>query len=176
MKQKKKASQQDRRVAKLSGLRIRPNSGATLGRRGDLGGPDIFVETKTRMESHDYLKVELGWLEKARDQAFSMGKRIYILVISPGDNRDYVVVDQRVLINNRFGHAFAYLAPDGICLSDTPNTFTLELSEIDGALGRRRLETEEPPCYVLYLMAKKIALVIMDLEDFMEYYRGRELG
>lgn len=164
---KKRASEQDRRVSKISGFRIRPNSGAISGYKGDLGGPDIFVETKTRMTEHDYLLIQQDWIDKARSQAFSMGMRIYLLVISAGDAQDYVVIEHKVLTENNFGLQFAYLVPD--MLSDPRQEYRIPLKRIDQAIQARRTSTEEPPCFRLLHSNNNLGMTIMYLEDFKDY-------
>jgi hypothetical protein len=93
MNYKQIALRQDKRIAKKSGFKIQSNSGAPSGRKGDLYGPDILIETKTAEVPRGSFSIKLSWLDKVREQAFGMGKLMWALFFSFGDNDDYVVVD-----------------------------------------------------------------------------------
>lgn len=170
-KLKKKASEQDKRVSEATNFRIRPNSGAMKGAKGDLGGPDIFVETKTRMTIKDHLLLEMKWIDKARSQAFSMGKPLYVLVISAGDDQDYVVASQPNLLTNSFDPDFQFLIPD--LTMSSKSQLKIDLSLIDRSIYKRRKNGVEPPCFRLYFNDGGLGLIIMYLDDFMDYYKAR---
>jgi hypothetical protein len=86
---RKLAAKQDRRVSEETGLTIEINSGACRGRKGDLKGRNILVETKTLEKPQKTITLKKEWFEKLADQAFSMGKDYHMLVFSFGDNEDY---------------------------------------------------------------------------------------
>ena len=92
MNYRKLADRQDKRVSKATGLKIEINSGACKGRKGDLKGRDILVETKTLARPQRSISIKKDWLIKLGDQAFSMGKGHHILVFSFGDNTDYGIM------------------------------------------------------------------------------------
>lgn len=171
---KKIASRQDKRVAKATGLRVRPNSGAISGHKGDLGGPDIFVETKTRAEEKDHLGIDLRWMDKAKEQAFAMGKPIYFLVIAAGDEQDYVVMDYS-LLSSKMPNADPMdrdvPIPDYNCL-EKGNYLKVPLARLDTILYRYRRNGLPP---VAVIVAKKLvadnrALAVLYLEDFVELW------
>ncbi len=108
MTNKDRASRQDKRVANITGLKVRPNSGAVSGYKGDLGGPDIFVETKTGYSTPGKLTIQKAWLVKAEKQAFSMGKPLWCIIVSPDEETDYVIIDYLQLLDLKRGHLGLY--------------------------------------------------------------------
>jgi hypothetical protein len=92
-RQRRMAQAQDKRVSKLTGLKIQINSGAVNGRKGDLYGKHILVETKTSSQPKKTISVKRLWLDEISSKAFSMGKRFWALVI--GDEltkEDFVIM------------------------------------------------------------------------------------
>ncbi len=168
------AKKQDRRVSSLTGFRIRPNSGAVRGYKGDLGGTDILLETKTGYNSNNpgYLTIRQDWIDKAKQQALAMGKSYWALVLSPDGETDYVVTEysQLVLL---LGDNSLDLEP----LSgpyETKRTISILIEDLDSALYHRRM-AKKTPVVRKVLDPSGLGLVIMYLEDFMRIYNEREL-
>jgi hypothetical protein len=87
------AQGQDKRISKETGLKIQVNSGAVSGRKGDLYGPDILVETKTSEQPKKSVSAKRAWIATIEEQAFSMGKTFWALVV--GDEttgEDFVIM------------------------------------------------------------------------------------
>lgn len=165
---KKIASKQDKRVAKAGGFKIRPNSGAIAGHKGDLGGAELFIETKTRVEVKEHLGIDLRWLDKAKAQAFSMGKPIAILVISPGDTQDYVIFEYRMAEQQM---STLTENPVDLPLSGRGQYLKVPLSTLDRFLYRGRKLSVYP---VVRLQRVDLDLGVMYLEDFITYWNNRE--
>lgn len=168
---KKYANAQDSRVSEIMGLRTRPNSGSPSGFKGDLGGPDIFVETKTRTDAYSYLLVQRLWFIKLRAQAFSMGKSIPVLVVSAGDNQDYAMIEPTVLYSNGFD--YSNHRPPDITAKCNKKEDHLLLDTIDRAIYKARKRNFFPSCKFSVEDLSEI-WEIMYLEDFVEYYNKRK--
>ncbi len=93
MDYRKIAGRQDKRVSKEMDLKIVTNSGAIPGKKGDLYGEDLLVETKTSISIKKSFSIKLAWLDKISQEAFSMGKTFWALFFCMGDQDDYVVID-----------------------------------------------------------------------------------
>lgn len=79
---RKIGSIQDKRVKEQTGWRIEVNSGATDGRKGDLKAEELLIETKSPEVKQKSFKLYEAWFDKIRAQAFSMGKRLGIIVFT----------------------------------------------------------------------------------------------
>ena len=167
---KKYANAQDSRVSEIMGLRTRPNSGSPSGFKGDLGGTDIFVETKTRTETYSYLLIQRLWFEKLRTQAFSMGKPIAVLVVSAGDDQDYAFVQPTTLYSEGFD--YSNHRPPDITAKCNKKEDHLLLDTIDRAIYKARRRNFFPSCKYSTEDMSEI-WEIMYLEDFVEYYNKR---
>lgn len=66
------------RVAPKLGARLRPNSGAMVGAKGDMTVRDWLVEAKTTTSKT--LPLELGWMVKITEEALASGKTPAIMV------------------------------------------------------------------------------------------------
>jgi hypothetical protein len=88
---------QEKRVAKAIGGRQVIGSGSTPFLKGDVTTSTLFIEAKTRMEPSKSIKVNKEWLEKAKEQAYSMRKEDYTVAISFGDGADYYIVEDTLL-------------------------------------------------------------------------------
>lgn len=88
---------QEKRVAKAIGGRQVIGSGSTPFLKGDVTTSTLFIEAKTKMEPSKSIKVNKEWLEKAKEQAYSMRKEDYTVAISFGDGADYYIVEDTLL-------------------------------------------------------------------------------
>lgn len=88
---------QEKRVAKAMGGRQVIGSGATPFLKGDVVVDKLFIEAKTKMEPSKSISVKKEWLEKAKEQSLAMRKEDYALVISFGDDKDYYVIEDRLM-------------------------------------------------------------------------------
>lgn len=91
------SDKQEKRVAKAIGGRQVIGSGSTPFLKGDVTTSTLFIEAKTKMEPSKSIKVNKEWLEKAKDQAYSMRKEDYAVAISFGDGKDYYIVEDTLL-------------------------------------------------------------------------------
>jgi len=91
------SDKQEKRVAKAIGGRQVIGSGSTPFLKGDVTTSTLFIEAKTKMEPSKSIKVNKEWLEKAKDQAYSMRKEDYTVAISFGDGKDYYIIEDNLL-------------------------------------------------------------------------------
>lgn len=83
-------------------MRIKPqvNSGAIAGRKGDVYGPDLLVEDKIFFSQRKTFSIQRKWVEKIREEAFTMGKRFWALFLHGGGNI-YDTDDDLVVISRK---------------------------------------------------------------------------
>ena len=97
MNQNKSASEkQEKRIAKrFSGSRP-PNSGGGRFIKGDILLPNLFIEAKTNATNKKSITVKRDWIDKAREQAFSMGKDYFAIAINfnPDGDTHYIVSEE----------------------------------------------------------------------------------
>ena len=90
---RKFSSAQEHRVAKILGGKVVANSGATKFNKGDVLLNNILVECKTCITPKESFSIKKEWLNKNKEEAFSMGVRYSALAIDFGQGADYVVID-----------------------------------------------------------------------------------
>jgi len=163
---KKIAQRQDKRVSKKTGLRIRANSGAVAGHRGDLGGPDLFVETKTGYAKPGTLHFDKEWIKKVRQQAFSMGKPYWAIVIDPGVGEDYVLTELKQLIS--LGASIP-VSEDSSLWDDYLKSKSISLSALDTSLYRALISGAFPMVQISYKDGST-PLAITYLDNYIELY------
>lgn len=61
----------EKRMAKMLGARLTPNSGAKAGAKGDMGRGKVKIEAKSTIK--DKLPLDLGWLVKITHEARNVG-------------------------------------------------------------------------------------------------------
>nr|DAZ15683.1 MAG TPA: hypothetical protein [Caudoviricetes sp.] len=93
MNTRKLSNTQEKRIAKNIGGRQVIGSGSTPFLKGDVTTSDLFIEAKTKAKESKSISVKKEWLEKAKEQSYSMRKRDYALAISFGDGKDYYVIE-----------------------------------------------------------------------------------
>lgn len=92
-----KSNQQEKRLAKNIGGRQVIGSGSTPFLKGDVTTSDLFIEAKTKAVESRSITVKKDWLEKAKEQSYSMRKRDYAIAISFGDGKDYYVIEDTLM-------------------------------------------------------------------------------
>ncbi len=73
------------------------NSGATKFNKGDVLVNNILIECKTSTKPKDSFSIKKEWLEKNKEEAFSMGLDYSILTIDFGSNDDYFIIDRELV-------------------------------------------------------------------------------
>jgi hypothetical protein len=100
MNTRKYSAKQEKRIAKdLNGKR-QSNSGATSFEKGDIKMDCILIEAKTQIEPKKSFTVKKEWLDKNKEEAFSMGKQYSALAFNFGglnDKDDYYIIDKRTM-------------------------------------------------------------------------------
>ena len=89
------SKRQESHVAKVTGGRRNPNSGATdFGGKADVNiGNRISVECKTKTSSSKSISIKKEWIEKLRQEAVFDGNRYSALAFSfgPGEENHYII-------------------------------------------------------------------------------------
>ena len=94
-----KSNQQEKRIAKAMGGKQVIGSGATPFLKGDVVVDKLFIEAKTKMEPSKSISVKREWLEKAKEQALATRKEDYAVAISFGDNKDYYIIEDTLMVD-----------------------------------------------------------------------------
>lgn len=90
------SNKQEKAIAKsLQGKKV-ANSGATTFNKGDVTTDLFLIEAKTCVKDKESFSIKKQWLEKNREEAFSMGKHYHALAFNYGpDMANYYVIDER---------------------------------------------------------------------------------
>ena len=168
---RKIADKQDQRVSKCTGWAIECNSGATKGRKGDLKGYNILVETKTKAVKSEGISISEVWFDKLHSQAFSMGKELNVIVFSFGDGKDYAAMSLRIWNKifdmRRFGSGVSKLTVESSGKSKKTVTITDKHFE---DLAILKLEQNTHKSILCFYYNPPIQYVAMDLDQFIETY------
>lgn len=95
--QKKASIQQEERVARLFNGKRTPQSGGGKFVLGDVISEDFLVECKTSVTVKDSYSVKREILKKADEQRREMGKELYALAFSFGDEEDFFVINKKAM-------------------------------------------------------------------------------
>ena len=88
------SNKQEKQVAKHVGGRQVSNSGATAFNKGDVTTDKFLIECKTKTTESKSFSIKKEWLEKNKEEAFSMGKMRSALAFNFGpDEPNYYVID-----------------------------------------------------------------------------------
>ena len=91
------SSRQEKQIAKATGSKLQPNSGATLFRKGDVINEDWLFEAKTCMKEQESFSIKKEWLSKLKQEAFAMNREFYALVFNFGENQEnYFVINEKI--------------------------------------------------------------------------------
>lgn len=90
------SNRQEKSVAKAVGGRKTANSGATSFQKGDVVTDNWLIECKTITEERKSFTIKREWLDKNKEEAFSMGKEYNALAFDFGDGgQRYYIIDER---------------------------------------------------------------------------------
>lgn len=95
--QKRASLAQEERVAKLFNGKRTPQSGGGKFVLGDVISEDFLVECKTSVTVKDSYSVKREILKKADEQRREMGKELYALAFSFGDEEDFFVINKKAM-------------------------------------------------------------------------------
>ena len=95
--QKRASLAQEERVAKLFTGKRTPQSGGGKFVLGDVISEDFLVECKTSVTVKDSYSVKREILKKADEQRREMGKELYALAFSFGDEEDFFVINKKAM-------------------------------------------------------------------------------
>lgn len=91
------SSKQEKQIAKSTGSRLQPNSGATLFKKGDVANSDWLFEAKTCMKEQESFSIKKDWLDKLKQESFAMNKEFYALVFNFGINQEnYFILNEKI--------------------------------------------------------------------------------
>jgi len=84
---------QEDQIARATGGRRTPNSGATTWVKGDILTEKFLLEAKTKMTSSDSIKINKEWFEKNKQEMVFMGKPYSAIVFNfgPGEENHYII-------------------------------------------------------------------------------------
>lgn len=90
------SNRQEKRIAKKFGGKKVAASGATRFNKGDVSFDNVLVECKTCMKDKDSFSIKKQWLEKNKEESFSMNKEFSVLAFNYGpDQENYYIIDER---------------------------------------------------------------------------------
>lgn len=90
------SSRQEKKVAKALNGRTVANSGAIPFGAGDVTTNNWLIECKTITEERKSFTIKREWLDKNKEEAFSMGKEYNALAFDFGDGgQRYYIIDER---------------------------------------------------------------------------------
>lgn len=91
------SKKQENRVAKALGGKVNANSGATGFYKGDVRTEHCLIECKTATKEVKSVSIKKEWLDKLKQEQFSMGKLYSILAFDFGDGNDYYIIDKNLM-------------------------------------------------------------------------------
>ena len=92
------SSRQEKKIAKAVGGRTVANSGAITFGAGDITSDKWLFEAKTKMEESKSFSIKREWIDKNKEEAFSMGKDYNALVIDFGDGKQFYLIDEKTFL------------------------------------------------------------------------------
>lgn len=87
------SSKQEKRVSKTVKGKLVIGSGATPFMKGDVTSEDILYECKTNIKGQATMSVRKEWFDKAKLQAYEMGKSISVVVIGFDGRTEYYCIE-----------------------------------------------------------------------------------
>lgn len=90
---RKFSSKQEKAVAKATGGKTTPNSGATSWAKGDVLTDNFLLEAKTKTTHADSISIKKEWFDKNNQEKAFMGKEHSAIVFSfgPGEENHYII-------------------------------------------------------------------------------------
>lgn len=96
------SKKQESAIAKATGGKRTPNSGATPWVKGDILTEQFLLEAKTKTTNSDSISIKKEWFEKNISEAVSMGKPYSALVFNFGPdepyNKNYYIIDEPLFL------------------------------------------------------------------------------
>jgi hypothetical protein len=96
---------QEKRVAKMVGGYVQPNSGATPFFKGDVRTSNILFECKTTTSPKKSFSIKKEWLDKLDSEVFQSKKELGVLVFNYEPNgKEYAIIPLSklvALLNNK---------------------------------------------------------------------------
>lgn len=91
------SNKQEKQIAKTVKGKCQSNSGAGMFAKGDIFTDKFLIEAKTCMTEKESFSIKKEWLEKLKQEAFSMNKEFYSLVFNFGNNQsNYYILDEKI--------------------------------------------------------------------------------
>lgn len=90
---RKFSSKQEKAVAKATGGKTTPNSGATSWAKGDVLTDNFLLEAKTKTTHAESISIKKEWFDKNDQEKAFMGKEHSAIVFSfgPGEENHYII-------------------------------------------------------------------------------------
>lgn len=87
------SSKQEKTIAKATGGKTTPNSGATTWSKGDILTEDFLLEAKTKTTHSDSISIKKEWFDKNDQEKAFMGKEHSAIVFNfgPGEENHYII-------------------------------------------------------------------------------------
>ena len=101
MNTRKYSKAQEKRIAKNTGGRLQPNSGATPFMKGDIITEDFLIECKTKTKESASMSIKKEWLEDIQFESFAMGRSNWALGFNFGglnNPENFYIIDERLFI------------------------------------------------------------------------------
>lgn len=99
MNNKQFSNKQEKQVAKKIGGKKQPNSGATPFAKGDVKTPLFLIECKTMVADRESISIKREWIQKLKEEAFSMNRPYYSLAFNFGgleNKNNFYIIDERL--------------------------------------------------------------------------------
>ena len=94
------SAKQEEAVAKATGGKRTPNSGATdFGGKGDVHSDKFLLECKTKTTHSESISIKREWFEKNKQEAMFMGKPYSAVVFNFGpDEENHYIIDEYLFL------------------------------------------------------------------------------
>ena len=91
------SDKQEKHIAKVTGGKVRSNSGGTKFGGGDVHTNKFLIEAKTPTKEQTSFTIKKEWIIKMREQAYEQGKEESVLAFrfDPNIDTDLYVLSQR---------------------------------------------------------------------------------
>ena len=96
MDTRKYSNLQEKRIAKKLHGRKQLNSGATMFQKGDVITDKILIECKTKVKESKSISIQKDWIEKLKEEAFTMRRPYWAITFNFGDNEDYFIINEKL--------------------------------------------------------------------------------
>ena len=90
------SNKQEKSVAKATGGKQTPNSGATAFIKGDVITDDFLIECKTAIREKQTVSIPKMWIIKNEEEAFAMGKSYSAVAFDYGDGKNHYIINEKL--------------------------------------------------------------------------------